>query len=299
MGEKILFIVNPVSGKVSLKSKLWQVVDMLCAAGFIPTIRFTQKRGDASDFAKNCPKDFGRVICAGGDGTLNEVINGLMQNPFEHILGYLPVGTTNDLANSLGIPRDIKAAVENIIDGHSVTIDIGSFNDKKFNYIASFGAFTEASYSAPQEVKNTIGHAAYLIEGLKSLGSISPYEVMFSFDGNEIKGKYIFASISNTTSVGGLLKFSENLVTMNDGLFEVLLVKEPANLNQLQKIISELLTQKFSGDLVSLYHTSSITVETRDFIDWTLDGEYQRGSSKTVIKNIPRAVRIIVPDIKK
>lgn len=298
MAEKVLLIVNPVSGKIALKPRLWQVVEKLCAAGLEPTVKFTQKKGDAEEFARACSEEYGRVICAGGDGTLNETISGLMKNPISHTLGYIPVGTTNDLANSLNIPRDISKAVDSIIEGHFHSIDIGSFNDKYFNYIASFGAFTEASYNAPQEVKNTLGHAAYLIEGLKSLGNIVPLQVKFTFDDKVLEDRFIFAAISNTTSVGGLLKFDENLVAMNDGLFEVLLVKEPKNLNRLQKIIGELLSQNFSQDLVSLYHTSSIKVETQEKLEWTLDGEHQSGCGEVVIKNLPHAVKIIVPKKK-
>lgn len=298
MSEKVLLIVNPVSGKIALKSRLWQVVEMLCAAGMEPTVKFTQKKGDATEFARTCSAEYGRVICAGGDGTLNETISGLMQNPISHTLGYIPTGTTNDLANSLGIPRDIGKAVNNIIEGYGQSIDIGAFNDRYFNYIASFGAFTEASYNAPQEVKNAFGHAAYLIEGLKSLGNIVPYQVKFTFDDKVLEDRFIFAAISNTTSVGGLLKFDENLVAMNDGLFEVLLVKEPKNLTHLQRIIGELLSQKFSQDLVCLYHTSSIKVETNEKLDWTLDGEHESGSGEMVIKNLPHAIKIIVPKKK-
>lgn len=298
MAEKVLLIVNPVSGKIALKPRLWQVVEKLCAAGLEPTVKFTQKKGDAKEFARTCSEAYGRVICAGGDGTLNETISGLMKNPITHTLGYIPVGTTNDLANSLNIPRDILKAVDSIIEGHSHSIDIGSFNDNYFNYIASFGAFTEASYNAPQEVKNTLGHAAYLIEGLKSLGNIVPLQVKFTFDDKILEDRFIFAAVSNTTSVGGLLKFDENLVAMNDGLFEVLLVKEPKNLNQFQKIIGELLSQNFSQDLVSLYHTSSIKIETQEKLEWTLDGEYQSGCGEVVIKNLPHAVKIIVPKNK-
>lgn len=296
MSSKILLIVNPVSGRMALRQKLWQVINKFCAAGYLPTVFFTQKKGDALEIASTCGNEYSRIVCAGGDGTLNEVINGLLKNPVKHILGYIPVGTTNDLANSLGIPKDILAAADAVIDGNCTTIDVGMFGDKVFNYIASFGAFTEASYTTPQEVKNAIGHAAYLIEGIKSLSNIRSYKVKFSFEtGTEIEDKFIFAAVSNTTSVGGILKLDENLVALNDGLLEVLLVKEPGNIVELQKIISELLTQKFSGDLVSLYHTGALTVETDEEIDWTLDGEHQKGSKNVYIRNLRQSVSLIIP----
>ena len=294
-----MFIVNPVSGRLALKTKIWQVVDKLCAANMVPTVYFTQKKGDAEYMAKTCSDEYHTVICAGGDGTLNEVINGLLKNNTEHMLGYIPVGTTNDLASSLDIPKDVLAATQNIIDGASTKIDVGMFGERIFTYIASFGAFTEASYSAPQEIKNAIGHAAYLIEGIKSLSNIRSTFARFSFDeGQQAEGKFIFASISNTTSVGGVLRLDEKLVALNDGLLEVLLIREPENLNDLQKIISELLTQKFTGELVSLYHTKMVTVRTEKPVDWTLDGEHQSGKEEIVIKNLPQAVSIILPTRK-
>lgn len=298
MSEKVLLIVNPVSGRIALKQKIWQVIDRFCAADMVPTVYFTKKRGDAEKAASQCGTDYDRIVCAGGDGTLNEVISGLMKNPFEKKLGYIPVGTTNDLANSLGISKNVIQSVDDIISGNTTTIDIGDFGGRYFNYIASFGAFTEASYNAPQKVKNTIGHLAYLLEGTKSLGNICPYNVKFSFDDKTISGDFIFATVSNTTSVGGILKLDENLVALNDGLLEIMLIRYPKNLNQLQKIVSELLNQKFSGELVSLYHTSSVTVETEEELNWTLDGEKQAGDKKIIIKNVPHAINLIVPKSK-
>ena len=197
MSKKALLFVNPVSGKMALRQKIWQVAEMFCADDIIPTVYFTQSRGDAFKAAQTAGEEFSLIVCAGGDGTLNEVIGGLLKNPFEHSLGYIPTGTTNDLANSLRLPKDVISAVKNIINGNTVKIDVGSFNDRTFNYIASFGVFTEASYSTPQEVKNAIGHAAYIIEGLKSLSNIRSYRVKFAFDeGKTVDGKFIFAAVS-------------------------------------------------------------------------------------------------------
>lgn len=293
--RKMLLIVNPVSGRMTLRPKLWQILNLFCSAGMEPTVLFTQKRGDARVFAAACPADTETVVCAGGDGTLNEVISGLMGNPSPHTLGYLPVGTTNDLANSLGLSKGAVKAAEDIIEGHTCLLDIGSFSGRYFNYIASFGAFTEASYNATQEAKNLLGHAAYLLEGIMSLGNIRPYHVTFAFDGQCITSDFIFAAVANTTSLGGVLKLSDQLVAFNDGKFEVLLIRAPDSLARLQKIIGDLLSQHFSDDDVSLYHTSRLRITTDEEIDWTLDGEHQVGSPVVEIENIPNAVRLIVP----
>lgn len=293
-GKKLLLIVNPVSGRMTLRPKLWQVLERFSAAGFLPTVRFTEKRGDAADFARACPKEFGTVVCAGGDGTLNEVICGLMENPYHHVLGYLPVGTTNDLAASLGLSRSIMRATEDIISGATRSIDIGRFGGRYFSYVASFGAFTEASYNTPQDAKNTLGHLAYLLEGVMSLANIRPYSARFLFDGREISGDFIFAAISNTTSLGGVLRLKERLVSLSDGKLELLLVRAPTSLPQLNNIIGELLSQQFTGEDVQLFQAERVTVFTEEPLDWTLDGECQPADTRVQIENVPGAIELIV-----
>ena len=294
--KNVFLIVNPVSGRGTLRPKLWQILDIFSKAGIAPTVMFTQKSGDAKELARNCPKDYDTVVCAGGDGTLNEVISGLMENPHRHLLGYIPVGTTNDLAKSLGLAKTPLQAAKDIITGVPKTIDIGLFNGRYFNYIASFGAFTEASYNAPQEAKNLLGHFAYVLEGIMSVANIRPYNVKFTFNDTVIEGDFIFAAISNTTSVGGVLKLKETLVALNDGEFELLLVRKPKDLVQLNKILSDILSQKFDNDLVSLYHTSEIKVQSNDDIDWTLDGECEHAGKLATIKNVASAIDLIVPN---
>lgn len=296
--KKLLFIINPVSGRIALKQKLWQVLEMFSKAGLQVTVRFTEKSGDAKEFAKQCQRDISTVICAGGDGTLNEVISGLMENNYHHTLGYIPVGTTNDLATSLGISKGIINAAKDIIEGNTKTIDIGSFNGRYFCYVASFGAFTEASYNATQEAKNVLGHLAYLLEGIMSIGNIRPYRATFKFDDKQITDDFIFAAVSNTTSLGGVLKLKERLVTLNDGKLELLLVRAPKTIPQLQKTIGDLLNQQFTDNEVCLYHTSKVEVISDGEFDWTLDGELQKGAEKAEILNIPNAIELIVPKKK-
>lgn len=298
MSKNILMIVNPVSGRGILKQRLWKILETFSAANITTNVIFTGKRGDATEIAKTCPDDIETVVCAGGDGTLNEVISGLMENPTPHKLGYIPVGTTNDLAASLGIPKNPIEAAKNIIEGHTEKIDIGSFSGRYFNYVASFGAFTEASYNTTQEAKNILGHFAYVLEGVMSLANIRPYKVKFTFNDTVLEDEFIFGAISNTTSMGGVLKLKDTLVALNDGEFELLVVKTPTNVIQLQKILGEIMTQNFSGDLVKLFHTSHIIVESEEEFDWTLDGECHHGTKKEEIKNISKAIKLIVPSCK-
>ncbi len=296
--EKLLFIVNPVSGRMALKTKLWQVLEKFSAAGLIVQVRFTTKKGDAALFAKECPKEISTVVCAGGDGTLNEVICGLMDNPYHHTLGYLPVGTTNDLATSLGLSKDVLRATQHIIAGNTRLIDIGRISGRYFSYVASFGAFTEASYNTPQDAKNILGHLAYLLEGVMSVANIRPYRARFLLDEKEICGEFILASISNTTSLGGVLRLNDRLVSLNDGKLEVLLIRAPSSLSQLNAIIGELLSQQFSGKDVLLLQAKQITVFTEEDLDWTLDGECFSAEKRVEIENIPDAIELIVPPNK-
>lgn len=289
--KRILLIINPVSGRREVLNKLSQVIDKFCKNGCLPTVAFTQKRGDAHRLAQTCPPDYDAVVCAGGDGTLNEVIGGLMAGGVNLPLGYLPVGTTNDLANSLGIPKNVLSAVDLILNSTPVLLDIGSFSGRYFNYVASFGAFTEASYNAPQEVKNILGHAAYILEGIKSLGSIRRCRVRFEFNGQQLEGDYIFGAVTNTTSLGGLIKLKQHLIALNDGVFELLLIRYPENLQQLNKIIGDLLAQNFSGEYIKMYHTAKIKVTASGEMNWTLDGEKQPGAPEILIENIPHAIR--------
>ncbi len=293
--NRFLLIVNPASGRMTLRQKLWHVLDRLSAARMIPTVRFTQKKGDAKRFAKECPKEFKTVVCAGGDGTLNEVVCGLMENPHHHVLGYLPTGTTNDLATSLGLSKDIYTACEDIITGMTRWLDIGSFAGDYFHYIASFGAFTEASYNTKQENKNLLGHLAYVLEGVMSLGNLRPYHVAFTFHGQTVEDDFIFASVSNTISMGGVWKFKEDMVRLDDGKLELLLVRAPTSFPHFQKIVSAVVQQDFSSDDVQLHQIDRLTVSTKEEIYWTLDGECHEGKSHLEIQAVPAAIEWIVP----
>lgn len=296
--KHFLFIVNPVSGRREILNKLSSIINLFCQNGWLPTVAFTGQRGDAIRFAQECPDFCTAVVCAGGDGTLNEVISGLMKSGRNLPLGYLPVGTTNDLASSLGIPKNPLEAAELIVKGRPVPLDIGNFSGRYFNYVASFGAFTEASYKAPQEVKNILGHVAYILEGIKSLGAIRRCSMCFEFDNQTLQGDYIFGAVTNTTSLGGMLKLDQQLVALNDGKFELILVRFPENIQQLNQTVGDLLSQNFTQGRVQMYHTSYIKVTAPPDLNWTLDGEKQEALPELFIENIPHAVRLFSAEPK-
>lgn len=298
--KKLLIIVNPNAGKGKMKNYLMDVCGIFSNGGYDVTVYPTKCRGDATQRASQIKQDeFDVVVVSGGDGTLNEVITGIMQSGVDITLGYIPAGTLNEWSSGLGISRNIKKAAQDVVDGEVLPLDIGKFGDKYFSYTASFGAFTEASYSAPQNVKNVLGQGAYVLEGIKSLGNIKPMSLRIVFDGKEVQGDYLFGAISNSLSLGGVLKFEKGIVELNDGVFELVLIKNPKNIAVLQNILDGLLKKDFNREGIEFFHANEIAVIGGEDVSWTLDGEYSEGSNEVIIRNIPSAINFVVPKKNK
>ncbi len=295
MNKKMFLIANPKSGRAKIKNELMAIVDIFSRAGFSVTVYPTACSGDATTVTANLDEDYDTIVCCGGDGTLNEVINGLMQNKNRYKLGYIPSGTLNEWSSGLKISHIPKTAAQDIVDGKIQPLDIGLFGDRYFSYTACFGAFTSASYSAPQSVKNAIGQSAYFFEGIKSLSLIKPSYLKFKIGGKTIEGDYIFGSISNSVSMGGVIKLDISDIHLDDGLFEILLIENPDNLLELQEIIDCILRRKFDNKKIKFFKADSITVLGSRGTDWTLDGEHAIGTDKIEIKNINKAIDFIVP----
>lgn len=294
--KKLLLIVNPCSGRAKMRTELLKVVEILSAADYSVTVYPTKDKGDATLKVSTLSEgEYDLIVVCGGDGTLNEVITGLMQAKIHCKLGYIPSGTLNEWSSGLNISRVIPTAAKDITTGKEVTLDIGKFGDKYFSYTASFGAFTSASYSAPQEIKNVLGQAAYVFEGVKSLGNIKPIHLKFICDDREIEGDFLFGAISNSMSVGGIVKFDDSVVKLNDGLFEVLLIRNPDNILKLQPLVDGILKKDLSKEGMEFFHTNKITVIGGEGVSWTLDGEYAEGKQEIEITNIHNAINLIVP----
>ena len=297
MDKKMLLIVNPCSGRARMRNELLGVVEIFSSAGYTVTVYPTKARGDATSRVSSLGSgEYDEIVVCGGDGTLNEVITGLMSSGNKYTLGYIPSGTLNEWSSGLKISRNIKKAAEDIVSGRKIKLDIGKFSDKYFSYTASFGAFTDASYSAPQDVKNVLGQAAYFFEGIKSLGNIKPVHLKFTADGRETEGDFLFGAVSNSMSVGGIVKFDESAVKLNDGKFEILLIRNPDNILKLQPIIDGILKRDFNREGLEFFTAENVTVTGGDGLSWTLDGEYARGEEKTVITNLHNAIELVVPD---
>lgn len=297
MSKRLLLIVNPCSGKAKMKSELFKVVEIFSNADYQVTVYPTKSRSDATERVRVVKDgEFDLLVVCGGDGTLNEVITGLMLSGVKVDLGYIPAGTLNEWSSGLGIARSIATAAKDITNGKRITLDIGKFGDKYFCYTASFGAFTSASYSAPQDIKNVLGQAAYFFEGVKSLANIKPFHLKLECEEKTVEGDFLFGAIANSMSVGGIVKFSESSVKLNDGYFEVLLVRNPDNVLKLQPIIDGILRQDLEREGLEFFHTKKVTVTAARDLSWTLDGEFADGDVNIVIENIHNAITLIVPD---
>ncbi len=292
--KKALVIVNPKAGRIRVRS---QVLDLtkLSACGIAPTMYATTARGDAINYARDMAADYDMVICRGGDGTFNEVINGLMQLDEKKPVGYIPSGTTNDLAKALGIPNQTQKAIEIIVGGHTEPHDLGLFNNERYySYIASFGAFTGASYRTPQEKKNAMGHMAYLLEAVNCIKEIKPIHTKVIIDGEEtFEDDFVYGAVSNSTSVGGVMKLDMNIVDLADGVFEVMLVKNPGNFKRWKNTLWAAKTVRYDrSDCILFKQCRKIEFFFDHDVAWTADGEYLNGGQHVVIEAKHHAVEI-------
>ena len=293
--KKLFLVMNPCSGKKRANKVLAEIIDVFNRADYEVTAYMTAARGDATRAAAERAADFDRIVCIGGDGTLNEVIAGLHEVGQQTPIGYIPAGSTNDFASSLGLPKDLLDAARLAATGEPRKLDIGSVNGRCFSYVASFGAFTRTSYATPQGMKNALGHVAYLLAGAKELTSIRSTHMRFVLaDGTSFEDDYIFGAISNSTSVAGLLTLSPDLVDLNDGLFELLLIRKPRSLLELSDCVLALTTQEYHTPMLTMVSTGRVEIDCPSELDWTLDGEYAAGQAHCVVENLHDAIRVIV-----
>ena len=292
--KKLLFIVNPKAGKTKSMAPLFDAVARFSQAGYLVRVFVTTAGGDARQAVAEAGRDYDLIVCAGGDGTLNETISGLMCLEDRPPIGYLPFGSTNDFAASLRLSSNPSMAAAAIASGRGFHLDIGSLNDRYFSYVASFGAFTKASYNAPQQAKNALGHFAYILEGLNDLNSLRPYAAHIEADGEVLDGEFIFGAVCNSTSLGGLVKLDPSRVQMDDGLFELLLLRMPKTPLDLQNLISAMVEMKYDeAHGVIFRHVERVTLTTADDLPWSLDGEFCPSAPKVEIRCRKGAVTLI------
>lgn len=296
MEQRVLLMVNPMAGRQKIRNELLYVVDTLTKAGYETIIYTTQGKDATRDLLAEKDSQFDRVICCGGDGTFNEILSATMHWDKRPILGYIPAGTTNDFAAGLKLPSDIREAAVNIVRGTPHTVDAGLFNTSYFSYVASFGAFTETSYSTPQNFKNALGHLAYILEGIKEIPAFTSYTICVEADGQIYKDSYIFGAVSNARSVGGILKISDSLVDLNDGVFEVMMIKMPKTLMDLSAIVTSLTSLnplKYDPSMFLFLQTKELKITFEQEMVWSLDGERVSGGKEARIACIKDAFKIL------
>jgi len=298
MSKKLLFVMNPRAGLRRANRFLCDILSLYAKAGWNCTVQMTTENQRGKEIVELYGKEADHIVCAGGDGTLNEVIAGIVSSSLKCSIGYIPCGSTNDFALSLKLPRGIMEAARVAVGGTVRRIDSGNFNGRHFNYTASAGSFTKVSYSVPQNVKNSIGRIAYLLETLKEIPEIHPIHLRFEADGILLEGEYLFACACNSTSLAGILKFKKELVDLSDGLLEFLLIKEPANIVVVAEIIQCLQNMKYDHPNIQLISTKKAVITTDIPIDWSLDGELEANVRRAVIENVPGSINIMIPPEK-
>lgn len=293
--KKILLALNPCAGQRRANRVLPEIIRIFLDAGYRCETFITAASGDATRYVAEHAADFDRIVCIGGDGTLNETIAGVLQAGVDLPIGYIPAGTTNDYANSLSLSGDVLQAARDAVEGDVYPLDVGTFNGRYFTYTASCGAFTRASYSTPQSMKNTLGHFAYVLEGIKDLASLKPFHLHVETEDRMLDDDFLFCSITNSTSVGGILKLDSEMVALNDGRFEVMLIRNPATPIQLSTILHGLTTLDLPNEMVHFFSAKRISVDCSAPMEWTLDGERAEGSDHIEMNNLHSAVRIVIP----
>lgn len=294
MKKKMLFIYNPHAGKGQIKNKISDVIEIFTNAGYEVTIYPTKSRQNATNLVLENEGIYNIIVCSGGDGTLNEVTDGIMMCKNRAVVGYLPAGTTNDFAVSHGIPRDIIKAAETIVGGIPYLYDIGSMNDQFFTYIAAFGAFTDVSYETPQTTKNILGRLAYILEGVKRLPTLKSYRMLIECDEEIIEDDFIFGMITNSGTIGGFKGFTGKDVILDDGLFEAVFVKNPTNPIELQAIVNALITKVNNSNSIYSYRVSKISVKSEEIVPWTIDGEFGGDYKEIYIENHMQAITYMI-----
>lgn len=291
--KKMLLIVNPCAGQRRAKKYLADIVDIFNRAGYLVMTYITESPGDGEVQVIRCAEEMDLVVCCGGDGTFNETISGVLKGGLDIPVGYIPAGSTNDFASTLQLSSSLPQAARDIVDGEAMELDVGQFGERYFSYVASFGIFTRTSYVTPQELKNMLGHTAYILSGIQELSQLKSHHVRFELpDETVIEDDFIFGAISNSTRVGGILNLAKDKVDLQDGLFELLLIRAPQNLSELTECVQALQRQTYDSDLLTFLSASSVKVTVPGEMDWTLDGERAVGRDEIKIRCLHRAVRV-------
>lgn len=291
--KKMLFVMNPFAGLRRANRHLTDILLTFNQVGYEVITHMTLGQGDAAEVVERHGKDVDLVVCCGGDGTLNETITGLLRAGADTPIGYIPAGSTNDFAASLNLSTNILKAAQEAVEGEPVRYDVGKFGDRYFSYVASFGAFTKSSYTTPQNIKNALGHTAYVLSGITELSQIRNEHIRMEIDGQVVEDDFLFGAICNSTSVGGILTLDPKMVDMGDGLFEILLIRAPQSLAEISECLQALQSQQYNCAMITFRSARKVRIYANPDMPWTLDGEKEDGHEMVDVENLHHAVRLI------
>lgn len=296
MTKRMLFVYNPKAGKALIKNKLADILDIFAKAGYEITVHPTQSSGEAARVVENRDNSYDLLVCSGGDGTLKEVVSGMLKSGRITSLGYIPAGSTNDFAQSYKLPKNMLKAAHIAVEGKEFSCDVGEFNNNTFVYVAAFGLFTNVTYETAQDVKNVLGHMAYVLEGMKNLASIPSYHMKITYEDKVIEDDFMFGMITNAVSVGGFKGITGKHVRLDDGVFEVTLIKRPKTIKGLNDLIWSLMNREFDADDMYFFRTGRLVCQSREAVAWTVDGENGGIHYEVEIKNLCKAIRIRIQE---
>ena len=291
--KKMLFIMNPFAGQKKANRYLPEILLMFTQAGYEIITFMTTGTGSAAKMAELRSRDVDLVVCCGGDGTLNETVTGIIRAGATTPIGYIPAGSTNDFASSLKLSGNVLQAARDILEGQPVAYDVGKFGERYFSYVASFGAFTKSSYTVPQNIKNALGHTAYILGGISELSQIKNEHIRMEIDGQVVEDDYLFGAICNSTSIGGILTLDPKRVDMGDGLFEILLVRAARNLTEITECIQAVQTQEYNCAMITFRSAKSVNIQADPTMLWTLDGEKEEGHAELTVENLHHAIHLM------
>lgn len=292
--KKLLLLVNPKAGQKKVLKALWEIIDIFNRAGYSVITHITAGNNDGRQAVVQYAKDVDVVVCCGGDGTFNETLSGVIESGKQLPIGYIPAGSTNDFACSLNLSGDVVQAARDIAEGVADSLDVGSFDGRYFSYVASFGLFTKASYATPQEMKNIFGHAAYILSGIQEISQIRTHHLRFTLtDGTEIEDDFIFGAVSNSTRFGGVLSLSKELVDLQDGKLELLLIRAPKDILELADCVRALQQQTYNCPMITFLKDSKFKISTPENLTWTLDGEKEPGKSEIEVTCLHKGISLI------
>lgn len=292
--KSLLFIINPHSGKKTIKSKLCEIINSFIQHDYEVSVHITQAPQDITKIIEARGNNYDLCICSGGDGSLNEFIHGCINCNYQNAIGYIPAGTTNDFATTLKLSKDPIKCANQIMEGTPKYCDVGLLNQLPFIYIAAFGSLADVSYTTPQVSKNILGHSAYVLEGMKQLVGLKKYRLNIEYDGEIIRDTFCYGMITNTLSVGGMHFFNEQDIDLNDGYFECLFVKYPNNPLDVQQILQAFISKDLKKcSRIYLFKAKHLKIHGRKEVSWTIDGEFGGSYKEVEVLNKNNAIKII------